>query len=41
VAMLNFRKISPRPTWSVSIITQNPRNVFKSNQIHWKANKII
>jgi len=35
--MLNFRKILPRPTWSVFNITQNPQNIFKSNQSHWKA----
>jgi len=39
--MLNFRKILPRPTWSVFTLTQNPQNIFKSNQSHWKANSII
>ena len=41
MVILNFRKILPRPTWSVSIITQYKQNIFKSNQSHWKTNKII
>jgi hypothetical protein len=41
IVMRNFRKISPRPPWSIFIITQKPRIIFKSNQSHWKANKIL
>jgi len=41
IVMLSFLKVSPRPTWSVFLITQNPRIIFKSNQSHWKANSII
>jgi hypothetical protein len=36
-----FRKMSLRPPWSIFIITQKPKIIFKSNQSHWKANKII
>jgi len=39
--MLSFLKVSPRPIWSVFIITQNPQNIFKSNQSLWNANSII
>jgi len=39
--MLNFRKISPRPPWSVFIITQNLKIILMSNQRHWKDNSII
>jgi len=38
--MLSFLKISPRPTWSVLIITQNLKIIFKSNQSHWKATQL-
>jgi len=37
----NFHKISPRPPWSVFIITQHVKIIFKSNQSHWKSNTII
>jgi len=34
--MLSLLKISPRPTWSVFIITQNIKIILMSNQSHWK-----
>ncbi|KEH19937.1 hypothetical protein MtrunA17_Chr8g0364571 [Medicago truncatula] len=41
MVMLNFHKISLRPPWSIFIISQTPKIIFKSNQCHWKANTII
>jgi len=41
IIMLSLLKISPRPTWSVFIITQNLKIILMSNQSHWKANTII
>ncbi|KEH22279.1 hypothetical protein MTR_7g037575 [Medicago truncatula] len=39
--VLNFSKISLRPPWSIFLISQKLKIIFKSTQIHWKANKII
>ncbi|KEH23486.1 hypothetical protein MTR_7g083575 [Medicago truncatula] len=41
MVMLNFHKISLRPPWSIFIISQTPKIIFKSNQSHWKAKTII
>ncbi|KEH17076.1 hypothetical protein MTR_0046s0040 [Medicago truncatula] len=41
MVMLNLHKISLRPPWSIFIICQTPKIIFKSNKIHWKVNTII
>ena len=41
IVMRIFRKIFLRPPWSIFLITHKQRIIFKSNQSHWKANKII
>ena len=39
--MLLFHKILQSRTWSIFIITQNRKIIFKSNQSLWKFNSII
>jgi len=38
---VNFHKIPLRPPWSIFIISQKLRIIFKSNQSHWLSISII